>query len=187
MEDITRKMIKVIRDHKDKDGIEKSKYFISERKEEDNFLTRSKILMEEAAEKSKKKEEDGKYDEKFYIKKDTKQFGDIRTSQEETLKKTVGERVELDANSLVFYPKASDMTLTGKIPHLNISFQFRYEDPSGDGVYVWANALQLTESNERTLGKIRDAFMNWKDSSTEDGDLMENLKKAAEEQKKKNA
>ena len=85
----------------------------------------------------------------------------------------------------MFYPNALDMTLTGKIPHLNISFQFRYEDPSGDGVYVWANALQLTETNERTLGKIRDAFMNWKDGITEDGDLMDKLKKAAEDQKRK--
>jgi hypothetical protein len=40
--------------------------------------------------------------------------------------------------------------------------------------------MQLTETNARTLGKIRDAFSNWKDSITQDGDLMEKLKKAAE-------
>jgi transcriptional/translational regulatory protein YebC/TACO1 len=71
------------------------------------------------------------------------------------------------------------MTLDGKIPSLNLTFQFRYSDPSGDGVYVWCDATQLTESNARTFGKIRDAFSNWKDSITQDGDLMEKLKKAS--------
>ena len=72
------------------------------------------------------------------------------------------------------------MTLDGKIPSLNLDFQFRYSDPSGDGVYIWTDAMQLTETNARTIGKIRDAFSNWRDSITQDGDLMSKLKKASE-------
>jgi hypothetical protein len=43
--------------------------------------------------------------------------------------------------------------------------------------------MQLTESNTKTLGKIRNAFLNWKDSITQDGDLMAKLKKAATKEK----
>ena len=71
------------------------------------------------------------------------------------------------------------MTLSGKITSLNLTFQFRYNDPSGQGVYVWAEALQLTEENTRTIGKLRDAFSNWKDSITQDGDLMDKLARYA--------
>ena len=33
------------------------------------------------------------------------QFGDLRTSQEEELKKTVGEQIEMNDDSLLFFPK----------------------------------------------------------------------------------
>jgi hypothetical protein len=75
------------------------------------------------------------------------------------------------------------MTLDGKIPALNMRFQFRYNDPSGDGVYVWSEALQLTDANLRVVGKIRNSFMNWRDSITQDAGLMEKLKQAANEDK----
>jgi len=123
---------------------------------------------------------DETHKESFVVKKDTPQFGDVRTSQEEALRKTVGENITLESDALKYYPKSDDMTLNGKINTLNLKFQFRYNDPSGDGCYIWTEAMQLTETNARTLGKIRDAFSNWKDSITQDGDLMEKLKKAAE-------
>jgi hypothetical protein len=88
--------------------------------------------------------------------------------------------VQFDGKALKYYPKADDMTLDGNIPSLNLKFQFRYNDPSGDGVYVWTDAMQLTDTNARTIGKIRDSFSNWKDSITSEPDLMAKLKKAAE-------
>jgi hypothetical protein len=117
------------------------------------------------------------------VKKDTPQFGDIRTSQEETIKKTISENITLESDALRYYPDSDDMTLDGKINTLNLKFQFRYNDPSGDGCYVWCEAMQLTETNARTLGKVRNAFSNWKDSITQDADLMEKLKKASKENK----
>ncbi len=111
----------------------------------------------------------------FPITKQNTQFADVRDSQIQSIIKTLGENVEFDENALMFYPENKDMVLTGKINALNIAFQFRYNDPSGDGCYLWANALQLTDTNNRTIGKIRDAFINWKNSLIQDGDLIEKL------------
>ena len=63
---------------------------------------------------------------------------------------------------------------------MNTSFQFRFNDPSSEGIYIWSEGLQLTDSNSRTLGKIRDAFLNWKQGLVQDGDLMDKLKKVSE-------
>lgn len=187
---ITRKMLDKLREGRDRQAREAAEQFVVEAKEEDNFLTRSKTLMEEAVENSKKKiltEEDNSDDEShdnyFEIRPNTPQFGDVRTSQEEVLKKTVGENITLDEGALKYYPDSDDMTLEGKIRTLNMEFQFRYNDPSGDGCYIWCEAMQLTETNTKTLGKIRNAFSNWKDSITQDGDLMVKLKKAANKEK----
>ena len=183
---VTKKMLEKLREGRVNQAKKAAQEFVMESKENDNFITRSKILMQEAVENNKKKilteEEtvDETHKESFVVRKDTPQFGDVRTSQEEALRKTVGENITLENDALKYYPKSDDMTLNGKINTLNLKFQFRYNDPSGDGCYIWTEAMQLTETNARTLGKIRDAFSNWKDSITQDGDLMEKLKKAAE-------
>ena len=184
---ITKKMLDTLRSNRSRDIQEReaAKLFVVEEKENDNFLTRSKTLMNEAVEGNKKKvlteEEasDESHDNYFEIRPNTPQFGDVRVSQEDVLKKTIGENITLEDGALKYYPDSDDMTLEGKIRTLNMEFQFRYNDPSGDGCYVWCEAMQLTETNTRTLGKIRNAFSNWKDSITQDGDLMQKLKKAA--------
>ena len=99
--------------------------------------------------------------------------------QESDLEKTIGERVELGDDALVYYLDADDLVLTGKIKALNVAFQFRYNDPSGDGCYIWTNALQMTDKNSKTISKIKDAFDIWSQKIDEDGDLMEKLKKEA--------
>ncbi len=179
---ITKKMLDTLRQGKVEQARKAAQTFVKEDVEKDNFLTRARILMEEAVDKKKilrEEETDDNHQNRYVIKQDTPQFGDVRTSQEEMLRKTIGENITLERNALVYYPNSDDMTLNGKINTLNLSFQFRYNDPSGDGCYIWTDAMQLTETNARTLGKIRDAFGNWKDSITQDGDLMIKLKKAA--------
>ena len=183
---ITRKMLDTLRKGRVEQARKAAEQFVAEEKENDNFLTRTKILMQEAIDENKKKilteeEVDDDHKDSFEITKNTPQFGDVRTSQEDAIRKTINGNVQFSENALKYYPKADDMTLDGKIPSLNLDFQFRYSDPSGaDGLYIWCNALQLSETNARTIGKIRDAYMNWRDSITQDGDLMEKLKKAAE-------
>ena len=125
------------------------------------------------------KEENGQpKGDTFPITKNTPQFGDVRESQEQALVKTIGESIELDDNALVYYAKNKDLVLTGKINSLSLTFQFRFNDPSGEGCYIWVNALQLTDTNNRTLGKVRDAFVNWKNTLIQDGDLMAKLHQA---------
>ena len=190
--DFTKKMLKTIREGVDKTRKYTAKPLVVENSntEEDNFLTRSKILMEEAEKQKKKLNEendnsfnDDKHGNAFPITKNTPQFGDVRTSQEEALLKTIGEQIKLNDESLVYYPDADDLVLNGEIPSMNTTFQFRYNDPSSEGIYVWSEALQLTDANNRLLGKIRDAYLNWKQTLVQDGDLFEKLKKVAEKNK----
>lgn len=181
---ITKKMLEKLREGRVNQAKKAAQEFVMEETEKDNFITRSKILMEEAIDKKKVLTEEEKSDDHknaFEIKKDTPQFGDVRTSQEEAVRKTINDNVQFESNALRYYPEANDMTLDGKIPSLNLTFQFRYSDPSGaDGLYIWCEAMQLSETNTRTIGKIRDSYMNWRDSITSDSDLMEKLKKASE-------
>lgn len=178
---ITKKMLAKLREGKDRQAREAAKAFANESRENDNFLTKSKILMEEAVKDKKKPltEEDNSHGKKFEIKQNTPQFGDVRTSQEEGIRKAINDNVKFEENALVYYPDADDITLDGEIPSLSLKFQFRYAEPSGDGCFIFCNGLQLTETNTRLVGKIRDAFSNWRDSITQDSDLMSKLKMAS--------
>lgn len=123
------------------------------------------------------KEEEKSSTKHIVIKSNDKRFGDVRKSQEQQVIKTLDNNVVFEENALLFYPEIMDLTLNGEIPSLNTKFQFRYNDPSGDGCYVWANGLQLTETNTRSVGKLHDAFVNWKHGLIEESDLIEKMKK----------
>ena len=139
-------------------------------------LPKSNLLKEDNGESKKKDLDD---DEKtFVIKSSDVQFGSVRNAQEDAIRKTVGD-VKLKDDALKYYPQINDLVLNGEINGLNLTFQFRYKDPSGDGCYIWGKGLQLTDSNSTTIDKIRDAFLNWKKSITDDGDLMDKLHKEA--------
>ena len=191
--DFTKKMLQTIRENTEKIRNEKFQPLIVEETnaEEENFLSRSKVLMEEAEKNFQKKNlneekhniNDDSHEKAFPITKKTPQFGDVRVSQEEALVKTIGQQIKLDEDSLLYYPDADDLVLNGEIPSISSSFQFRYNDPSGEGVYIWSDGLQLTESNSRTLGKVRDAYLNWRQGLINDGDLMDKLKKVADKEK----
>lgn len=186
MENDIRKMLKVIRDGQRLCEIKRSCPEVpnEEKDEKMNFLTEADYLMSRV-EKKKINEEtsdddsDGDEIKEFVISKTDKQFGDLRTSQEETLKKTIGEMIELGDKALVYYPDDKDLVLSGKIKALNIAFQFRYNDPSGIGCYLWANGLQLSDSNLRAVGKIGDAYKNWKQTLLQGGDIIDKLDKEA--------
>ena len=188
--DFTRQMIKTIRENVEKTKTSKVAPLIVEEKakEEDNFLTCAKILMEEAEnEKKKLNEENNKnafnddtHNRAFRITKSTPQFGDVRTSQEESLLKTIGEQVKFDDDSLIYYPDADDLVFNGAIPSMNTTFQFRLNDSSGRGCYLFCDGLQMTDENSRNIGKILDGFLNWRQGLIEDGDLMDKLKKVSD-------
>lgn len=151
--------------------------------EKQNLNNRFSVLMEEAVADVKKnflkEEEEKKSDDNVYVvrKLDT-QFGSTRQTQEATIRKTIGD-VEFKEDALKYYPEIKDLVINGELNGLGLTFQFRYKDPSGDGCYIWADGLQMTETNTTTIAKIRDCFLNWKQSLVDDGDLMEKLYKAA--------
>lgn len=114
----------------------------------------------------------------YVIKKSDAEFGQLKTSQEDAIRKAVsGTKFEDD--SLKYYKDIKDLVINGSISGINVKFQFRYKDPSGDGCYIWCDGMQLTDANLRSVQKIRDAFQNWKSSLDEDADLFEKLHKRA--------
>lgn len=183
--DITKKMLNTIRN-----GVEKAKnvhpLVNEEKKEYDNFLTRAEILMEEAEKNSEKKtlnedvysaQQNGS-DNDFVISPKDTQFANLRNSEEESLRKTVGD-VELKDDALVYHPDIDDITLDGIVKGLNIKFEYRYNDPSGAGCYASAANLQLTDDNIKVIQKLRAGFQNWKDSLTNDANTLHDLEAAA--------
>jgi hypothetical protein len=101
------------------------------------------------------------------------------------LKKTLNVDVKFDDDALIYYGESENLVFQGTIPSLSLYFQFKYIDPSGDGCYIFTkdNYLQLTDTNYRTIGKIRDAFINWKNALVQDGDLMMKLKQSVTKEK----
>jgi len=113
----------------------------------------------------------------FVIKKNDTKFGNIRQSQEEQLRQTIGD-VELDDDGVVFFPDNSNIVLNGYIKGMNVKFQFKYNDQSGDGCYITGADVQMTDSNTKTLQKIRAAYENWKTSLDQDATIIRDLENA---------
>lgn len=163
----TRKMLSEIRKRQDKQNeieLPTPEMIV----EQDNLYNRFSVLMEEAEQNQKA----------LVISSKDIQFGSVRASQEDAIRKTIGD-VTLKPDALKYYPQINDLVINGEISGLGVTFQFRYKDPSGDGCYIWAEGLQMTDANLRTIEKIRDAFLNWKQSLVEDGDLLQKLDKQA--------
>ena len=172
--DITKKIIHKIKDNQEKNRKKLPPLEEGTCAEKKNILTEFKKVVNNAQKQCGLNES-----KTFPITKKTPQFGDVRISQEEEIFKTIGERVEIEENGLVYKADTKSLELTGKISALNVAFRFCYNDPSGEGCYVWANKLQLTDANQRTIGKIYDAYENWKEGLNQNGDLLEKLEKAA--------
>jgi len=76
---------------------------------------------------------------------------------------------------LIYFPDNGNLTFSGEIR--NIKWQFVLKDESGDGCYIWADKLQLTESNMATLNKLHGFYLNWRDGWQKEGASLDKLKK----------
>lgn len=181
--DITKKMLNVLREGMNKVDMANSLPEVPSLNESKkmNFIEDADYLMSRIEKKKINEEtETNSNSDEFVITKTTPQFGDVFESQTSALLKAIGEGVDFGEKALIYYPKDNDLVLQGKIKSLNIAFQFKYADLSGEGIYIWMNGCQLTESNLRTIGKIRDGFVNWKTSLVQNSDLLEKLKKVSQ-------
>lgn len=169
--DYTRKMLNEIRSRSNSAEIDMPNLGMVV--ENDNLLNRFNILMEEAESGNNKA---------FIVRNNDVQFGSVKSAQEDAIRKTVGD-VSFKDDSLKYFPGIKDLAINGEVTGIGVTFQFRYKDPSGDGCYIWADGLQLSDANTKTVEKIRDAFQNWKQSLVDDGDLMSKLDREANRNK----
>lgn len=101
---------------------------------------------------------------------DDSKFGNnTLTSQKEEFKRVIKSNVEFSDNPLIYYPNDKDLVFAGTITDLsNLKWQFRFNDPSGDGCYIWVNGLQLSDDNLRKVNLIRNYYTNWKNKLISD-------------------
>jgi hypothetical protein len=105
---ITRRMLSEIRKVKD----EQNKVELPTQEmvvEQDNIYNRFNILMEEA-------EKDNNQEALVITNKDV-QFGSVRSSQEDAIRKTIGD-VTLKPDALKYYPQIHDLVINGEVSGL---------------------------------------------------------------------
>lgn len=149
--DITKKMLKTINETKSNNG---------------NF----RLLTEDyETSNTEKFSKNGKSENSEGIPvTDAPKFGNQTLTTQKEAAKEIGADFKNFDTPLIFYPEDGDLVLSGEIPDMNnLKFQFRYKDSSGQGCYIWAEGLQLTDDNVKKINKIQGFYKNWKDDITE--------------------
>lgn len=149
--DITKKMLKTINETKSNNG---------------NF----RLLTEDyETSNTEKFSKNGKSENSEGIPvTDGPKFGNQTLTTQKEAAKEIGADFKNFDTPLIFYPEDGDLVLSGEIPDMNnLKFQFRYKDSSGQGCYIWAEGLQLTDDNVKKINKIQGFYKNWKDDITE--------------------
>lgn len=149
--DITKKMLKTINETKSNNG---------------NF----RLLTEDyETSNTEKFSKNGKSENSEGIPvTDDPKFGNRTLTTQKEAAKEIGADFKNFDTPLIFYPEDGDLVLSGEISDMNnLKFQFRYKDSSGQGCYIWAEGLQLTDDNVKKINKIQGFYKNWKDDITE--------------------
>ena len=80
---------------------------------------------------------------------------------------------------LIYMPKTGNLVFTGTIPRLNnLIFQFVLRTNTGNGCFIWADKLILSEENLKTIEKIHGYYLNWKEaweSEYRDLEMLKNM------------
>lgn len=95
---------------------------------------------------------------------DEPKFGNKTLStQKEEFRSVIKSNVEFSNNPLIYYPNDHDLVFAGTITDLsNLKWQFRLNDPSGDGCYIWVDGIQLSDDNLKKINLIKNYYVNWK-------------------------
>lgn len=115
-------------------------------------------------------------------------FGqNVLQSQEDAFKNTVNNGTifasenenDPTSNPLVFIPKnektntSPNIIFSGTIPGMsNLKFQFKLNEPNGNGCFIWVDGLNLSEETVKTLNKIHGYYLNWRDQWNQDIDSL---------------
>lgn len=80
---------------------------------------------------------------------DDPKFGNQTLTTQKEAAKEIGADFKNFDTPLIFYPEDGDLV------------------SSGQGCYIWAEGLQLTDDNVKKINKIQGFYKNWKDDITE--------------------
>lgn len=151
----------------------------------ENILNRIRSLQNVCISNTKVilKEDNNKTDKSISITNDPKFGENVLQSQEDAFRNAVNsgtvfaDENESDpmSNPLVFFPKESNgnspsnIVFSGTIPSMsNLKFQFKLNEPSGNGCFIWTDGLPLSDDNMKTLNKLYGYYLNWKDQWNSD-------------------
>lgn len=136
----------------------------------ENLTDENKILSEA----------DDKNKESIAITDDPK-FGDsVLTNQIEQFRTSVDGGAQFARPTenvsdcpLIYMPTTGNLIFSGTIPRLNnLKFQFVLRTNTGNGCFIWADGLILSDENMKTINKILGFYKNWCNSwEQQSGDL----------------
>lgn len=140
----------------------------------DNLLI-EKIEEKKTVEKKEETDDDG------IAITDSPEFGEqTLTNQKETIINKLKVLIKFSENPLIFYPKSMDLIFSGEITSLKMKWQFRLNDPNGDGCYIWADELQLTQENIDKINQLRGYFLAWRDEWITNNRMLDTFGKASD-------
>lgn len=129
-------------------------------------INSKELLTEEIDEKVSETEEevsDEDTDDGIAI-TDSPEFGEqTLTNQKETIINKLKLLINFSENPLIYYPKSMDLIFSGEVSSLKMKWQFRLNDPNGDGCYIWADEFQLTKENVDKINQLRGYYLAWRD------------------------
>lgn len=84
-------------------------------------------------------------------------------------------RSNLNFESFIYYPKNNDIIANYSILDIGAKVQMRLNDPSGNGLYIWVNGLQLNDTNMPKIQHIKTAYENWRNGLIKDNSVINDL------------
>lgn len=109
---------------------------------------------------------------------DVKFGSNVLSTEKDEIKTSLKSNVKFGDKPLMYYPDKNDLVLVGEIMDMNgLKFRFSFNDPSGDGCYIWADGIQLSDTNSKKISQIRNVYENWKERWLKNSAQMERFGK----------
>jgi len=145
-----------------------------------NMLSKIRELQDAALSSSGLLKEEKEKKNSIAITDDPKFGNKVLSNQIKQFKTTVDGGAEFATPSdnvadcpLIYMPETKNLVFSGVIPRLNnLKFQFVLRTSTGNGCFIWADGLIMSDENMVTLQKLYSFYLNWRDSwNVESSDL----------------